>query len=63
MSTFTIDAYKGWTEEQLKRRCLELVRAVAHKDVIIAVLAKGSMNDLHEVDREEVSRILASWED
>lgn len=63
MSTFTLDAYKGWTYDQLKRRCLELVHITMHKDVVIAVLAKHGIENLNETDRKEVERICSQWDD
>lgn len=63
MSTFTLDAYKGWTEDALKRRCRELVRVTMHKDVIIAVLAKYGPEALTAEDSKEVERIASRWED
>lgn len=61
--SFTLDAYKGWTEDALKRRCRELVRLSMHKDVIIAVLAKYGYDELSTVDQKEVDQITSQWED
>lgn len=63
MSIFELDAYKGWSEEALKRRCRELVRIAMRKDIIIAVLAKWGHHELSADDQTEVERICSQWED
>jgi hypothetical protein len=63
MNTFTIDAYKGYSEAELKRRCRELCRVNMHKDIIIAVLAKHGFDNLNDADKEEVKRICSQWDD
>lgn len=58
-----LDAYKGWTDEALKRRCMELVRIAMRKDIIIAVMAKWGPEALSVEDQKEVERISSQWED
>ena len=61
MATITIDAYKGWTVAQLKRRCRELCRAVSNDEMIILKLAHGGT--LSPVERERVSRLKQAYEE
>ena len=61
MATFTIDAYKGWTMSQLKRRCRELCRASMSDDMIILTLADGGTLSPEQLER--VNRIKQAYED
>lgn len=51
MGTFTLDAYKDWTVDDLKKRCRELVRINMHKD-----MRKGRM-DHKEQDGQSAADI------
>jgi hypothetical protein len=56
--TFTIEAYKGWTEAQLKRRCRELVSACTGKDMLICALVDfGGIDKLPRFHQDQVKRI------
>ena len=63
MADFRLDAYKGWTEDALRRRCRELVRVTMHRDIVIAVLAKYGPEALSIEDTKLVERICSAWED
>lgn len=64
MNTLVLaDAYKGYTEAELKTRCRELVRMSMGKDVLIAMLVKYGFEHLSEADQAEVNRICSIWDD
>lgn len=40
MASVTLDIYEGWSREQIKTRCLELIRLVDRYQLIIAMLVE-----------------------
>lgn len=64
MATFELDAYKGFTEPQLKQRCRELVREVVAKDHLICELVEcGSVDKMPKVFADDVRRIVSVYHD
>ena len=57
-----LDAYKGWSIDQLKKRCRELCRVSMRRDMIIAVLATEGIDGLNLEDQETVKRILSQYD-
>ena len=63
---FLIDAYEGWTEEQLKTRCRELVRAVDKYQRIsmhLGSAAPGLLNDLPKEWADDVRSLIEAHRD
>ena len=61
-----IDAYAGWSELGLKRRCRQLVRAVTKRDLLIASIVEMSPQSLLHLSpelREEARKIHAAYDD
>ena len=62
MVSFEIDAYKGWTEDQLRKRCVELVRANVGKDMLICVLRQhDNFDDVPQFYKDQIDRIVATY--
>lgn len=62
MSKFVLDAYKGWSSDQLKQRCRELVSVGISKDMLICQLVQfGSVDAMPKVFGDEVRRIVAAY--
>ncbi|MCW2228058.1 hypothetical protein [Bradyrhizobium elkanii] len=61
-NAFVLDAYKGWTEAQLKRRCCELVSLAIKKDLLICAMVDfGGVDGLPSYQRDEVKRIWSTY--
>lgn len=63
MTTFTFDAYDGWTEERLKQRCRDLCRANMRKDMIILGMVDLGLSGLSGEGRAEVIRLQEAYSD
>ncbi len=63
---FVLDAYAGFTNEQLKSRCIALVSAVdkyQHISMILADHAPDALNNLPDAWRTDVLRLIDAYKD
>lgn len=62
MNTYTLDAYKGWSEDRMKERLRALCRANLNKDILICQLVEfGSVDAMPKVFGDEVRRIVKEY--
>jgi hypothetical protein len=62
MTTVLFDAYDGWSEDRLKRRCRELLRLAMKKDMLICMLVEsGGVDAMPKDDADEVRRIVSAY--
>jgi hypothetical protein len=60
--TITIDAYDGWTTEQLKKRCRELCRALHEWEMIALNVYEGNFDSLPEDLRKKLLGLQAAYD-
>ena len=62
MSTKLPGPYDGWTLDQVKQRCRELVRAIVNKDMLIcSLLTFGNVEEVPEPFRQEILDIIDGY--
>lgn len=63
MPSFTLDIYKGWTEDRLKERCRDLCMALDNWQHIAMALAEHGKEGLTPTDKEKVERLIEAYQD
>lgn len=62
-AAFTSDPYAGWTENNLRKRCRELSRAVSRWQMIALVAAYDGIGALTEGDRAALEKLKQAYSD